>query len=496
MYGGLGFIGGPATTPFLNDNSTGTTVNQLAKINSSGNAVNAATTDTAIQVNIVVSGAGTTGSASLAFGGAATCLYDAGGAVIAHYVVASTATAGKCRDAGATAPTSGWVVGVAQTTAAANTTGIVFLSAGYNASAGGGGSVTAATISTGLYLLDVGTPSVYVGCPASSVSLQTGLIANVVIGAGNTSTGSSTFNYCAAGAKNILREDGTSTISGELVAGKIYDLRYDGTEWQRVGQQLVAGGSGALTITGENVLDVVTAVVPLKANANVMAGLNEFDLQVNLKQIASPSAPAAGLSSLNVNSTSHQMQCTNPDSSSCLAGGGQTLLTTDQGMWLARPVDSTVGSVLNTAPLVALTPRYVGYANPFASLKISSASFYQGGAAAAGKLMRVGVMDGTCALLNQSASVAADTTGVKTVSLAASVTITTPYFYFVFMSDGAPLFGAADNTTTAAAIAGASGAPQLFDGPTIGSLVIPGTCGSRSANTGFASYEVGAWVRP
>ena len=139
FHDGLGLVGGPVSSLVPNDGGTGTTVNQLAKINVSGNAVIATTSDTAIPVFIVAGGAGTTGSAQLAVAGTVTCQTDAGGAAIMHFLVESTTIAARCHDAGATAPTSGWVIGQAQTTAAASANTNVLLAEGYNAAAGGGG---------------------------------------------------------------------------------------------------------------------------------------------------------------------------------------------------------------------------------------------------------------------------------------------------------------------------------------------------------------------
>lgn len=136
---GFGFCSG-GTFTLTNDGTTGTTANQLAKINSSGNAVLAGTGDTAVPVFIVVSGAGTSGSATLAVTSTANCQMDAGGAAIGHFIVASSVTGGRCQDAGASAPTSGWVIGQATTTAAANANVTVALSQGYNAAAGISGS--------------------------------------------------------------------------------------------------------------------------------------------------------------------------------------------------------------------------------------------------------------------------------------------------------------------------------------------------------------------
>lgn len=130
-------MSGALSTAIPND-AGGTTQFLLAKINSSGNAVKIGTGDTAIPVFPVIDGAGTTGSSDLAMSGLALCQVDGSGATIAHFIVASTATAGRCADAGATAPTSGWVLGIALSTAAANANTTVLLAPGYNAASGGG----------------------------------------------------------------------------------------------------------------------------------------------------------------------------------------------------------------------------------------------------------------------------------------------------------------------------------------------------------------------
>ncbi len=95
----------------------------------------------------MVAGAGTAGKATLAFGGIATCQFDAGGATAGHFVATSTATAGRCMDVGPTAPSSIWVIGTASAAAGANANGSVTFTAGYNAAAGGSGGTSVAPYS-------------------------------------------------------------------------------------------------------------------------------------------------------------------------------------------------------------------------------------------------------------------------------------------------------------------------------------------------------------
>lgn len=139
----------PAYFPGIvpNDTVTGTVQFSLAVISSTGKAIKAAATDTAIPIFVVTSATSTSGNATLAKVGQATCTFDTAGGTIKHFVVASTATAGRCMDAGAGAPSSGWVIGQLLTTAASNGTGTVDLDAGYY-SASGGGSVTSIGFTT------------------------------------------------------------------------------------------------------------------------------------------------------------------------------------------------------------------------------------------------------------------------------------------------------------------------------------------------------------
>ncbi len=93
-----------------NDVTTGTTVNLLAKLTSTG-AILAGTGDTNVPVFVVISGAGTSGSAVLATGGTALCVMDATTSnTEGFYVIASTTTGGRCH-AQAAQPSGTYVAG-------------------------------------------------------------------------------------------------------------------------------------------------------------------------------------------------------------------------------------------------------------------------------------------------------------------------------------------------------------------------------------------------
>lgn len=146
-----------------NDATIGTIANTLTKINSSGNAIIAGVGDTAVPVFIAVSGAGKTGSVSLASFGIANCAFD-GATTAGHFVEESTTAGGDCHDIGATAPSSGWVIGQVMTTNAAAGTYGVTLAEGYNAAAGSGGGLPSGPTSPN------GVPEIITSTPTGGVA--------------------------------------------------------------------------------------------------------------------------------------------------------------------------------------------------------------------------------------------------------------------------------------------------------------------------------------
>lgn len=106
-FGQAGTLCPVGTNPFPNDPTTGTTAFSLAKLNSSGNAVIMATTDTTGYQGIAIFGAGKTGTVCLANSGLWPVTMDATATVL-HYVQISSTTGGDGKDTGATAlPSSG-----------------------------------------------------------------------------------------------------------------------------------------------------------------------------------------------------------------------------------------------------------------------------------------------------------------------------------------------------------------------------------------------------
>lgn len=81
---------------------------------------------------------------------------------------------------------------------------------------------------------DTGSANAYlVALEATPAAYVAGLKVSFV--AANANTGASTINVSSLGAKSIKRYDGSALSSGDIVAGQVVELRYDGTNFQMVG---------------------------------------------------------------------------------------------------------------------------------------------------------------------------------------------------------------------------------------------------------------------
>lgn len=152
-------VNGARAFPQANDGTTGTTINLLAKINTSGNAIKAGTGDTAVPTYIVVGGAGTSGNAAMANYGLASCVMDttlasgAGG----DFVVASTSTAGDCHPQSGAPGAGTWVIGYLPVNATTSGSAALVDIAGYvYGGSSGGGTFGGTNTQTASYTLSVG----------------------------------------------------------------------------------------------------------------------------------------------------------------------------------------------------------------------------------------------------------------------------------------------------------------------------------------------------
>lgn len=99
-----------------------------------------------------------------------------------------------------------------------------------------GGAADALTTGTATFAPESGTGNAYVvTMPDTRTNEQDG--DEVIFFATHTNTGASTLEVDGLGAKSIVRADGTAVVSGDLVNGLLYVLRYDATNtrYQLVG---------------------------------------------------------------------------------------------------------------------------------------------------------------------------------------------------------------------------------------------------------------------
>jgi hypothetical protein len=240
---------GAVATELPNAATTGTTLNKLAKVTGSpATAIIGSTSDTAGMVGIVVDGAGTSGSAQIARGGQASCVFD-GATTAGDYVQISSATAGDCHDAGASYPGIGQVLGrVLSTNASGGTYAMLVAGAEIQAPAAGSvntvfGRAGTITAQTGDYSVGQITGAAALASPAftgsptgptqgatdNSTSLATdvwvvgeaGLLAGTDCAKSAGGTADAQINACitatGAGQSNARGITGTQTIAGSMI---------------------------------------------------------------------------------------------------------------------------------------------------------------------------------------------------------------------------------------------------------------------------------------
>lgn len=119
--------------------------------------------------------------------------------------------------------------------------------------------------SSGGFITDSGTVNALVGTSSPApAGLTAGLL--VAIQVANTNTGAVTFNYAGFGAKAVLSE-GNAIKVGQLIAGQIYLLMYDGTQWEllSVGVDVPASVSQAGIVALATIGDVAAGTDTAKA---------------------------------------------------------------------------------------------------------------------------------------------------------------------------------------------------------------------------------------
>jgi len=165
------------------------------------------------------------------------------------------------------------------------------------------------------YALDTGSANNYVITITGQTTTYAAGIA-FQFKATNTNTGASTLNVNAQGTQSIVRTDGSALSAGDILAGGIVSVMYDGTNFQLLND---AGGKAEtfsnVTVTGTATINVanVTTFSPAitnaqLANSNVTIGNTAVNLGGTITTINNATLANANVASGNVTVTTVQDQ--------------------------------------------------------------------------------------------------------------------------------------------------------------------------------------------
>lgn len=127
----------------------------------------------------------------------------------------------------------------------------------------------------GTYVPGVAGTNTLTGAVAYTVAYTAGKTFSFIVP--NTNTGAVTININSLGAQSIVKNGTTALAAGDLVAGEICVIEYDGTNFQRVGavsptavQNALASVATltlqAVTVTGATSLQSATVLAPAQSD--------------------------------------------------------------------------------------------------------------------------------------------------------------------------------------------------------------------------------------
>ena len=162
------------------------------------------------------------------------------------------------------------------------------------------------------YSEDTGVANSYVATPAIPITAYSAGL-RIRLKAATANTGASTVNVSDLGVKPMVRSDGSALQAGDIVAGQILDLTYDGTNFKLAmafaemspagvaakiydaGNISVNGSLTALSLVNNgNTIDALTAVgVSLVESATASAARSVLSLGTMALETATNYAPIA-----------------------------------------------------------------------------------------------------------------------------------------------------------------------------------------------------------
>ena len=129
-----------------------------------------------------------------------------------------------------------------QTTATANIPmgSFKFTGLGVGSAATDSANISQVQNSFGTFLTAAGTDTITATVSPSLTAYAVGQTFKFIAAA--TNTGAVTINISSLGAKSILKNGATALSAGELVSGSMYQIVYDGTQFQLIGAGGVSAG--------------------------------------------------------------------------------------------------------------------------------------------------------------------------------------------------------------------------------------------------------------
>jgi hypothetical protein len=205
-----------------NEGTTGTTLNKLVKLTGApSTAVVSATTDTSGVIGVVVSGAGTSGIASIQVNGIVSVVFD-GATTAGDYAQISSTVAGDAHDTGSsTCPASGQVIG----------------------------RVMSTNGSSGTYQVNYGSNGCGTGTGSSTVNVNGSPVSNPNFNGTTPAAGSN--------GKNVALQVSGSNVSAEVVGDGVSTHYLDGTGAYSTP---AGGGSGYTNVTQSGTITTAAGI--------------------------------------------------------------------------------------------------------------------------------------------------------------------------------------------------------------------------------------------
>ncbi len=143
-------------------------------------------------------------------------------------------------------------------------------------------SVTGLQNQSYTYIADTGSADAYIGILTSPIlNYVAGQRFDLLIS--NTNTTTSTLNINSIGNKTILREDGTTLVAGDLIAGMIASFEYNGTTFQLINpaRRLLGtntNNNATAGYVGETISSVVLVGSAVALTTNVTSNITSISL--------------------------------------------------------------------------------------------------------------------------------------------------------------------------------------------------------------------------